>query len=278
MNKGLLNLKKIICLTLVLLLFSVPCVSFAAEQKGSLRVVVKDRNQVPVAGVEIFLYAVASPAGTLNADFVKAGVSREQLMAEKYNRSSAKTLYAYANKIEGITGEKRTTDSTGAAHYTGLQKGIYLVGIPEREGVDFNPFLLHVPTVINGVEEFYLMALPKVVVPGGGGGSGSEQPEQPEQPPADIEDPDIPLGDMEQPDIPEVKEDEVLGTEDVKEDEKNDGSLILEVEKIIPQTGVTRFPIWLLNGCGAVCILCGIILLHRNSEDDFDEEECDADA
>ena len=68
--------------------------------------------------------------------------------------------------------------------------------------------------------------------------------------PGNIDNPSIPMEDAE---IPQHK---------------------LEMDDpIIPQTGAVRYPIWLLNGMGSVCIRAGIFLLKKASLEDVDEED-----
>lgn len=138
--------KWLILLAVLLLLVNVPT-AWAAES-GSIQ----------VRGIEgaVLLYPVASPDGTLKDDF--AGVSSD-ILDETNPVSKAKALWAYA-QAEKLPGQTCQADAEGNALFSPLEQGLYLIGstaaVPE-----FDPFLVQVPTQINGKPVFHIEAKPK---------------------------------------------------------------------------------------------------------------------
>ena len=256
MNKAMQKLKKIISLAIVLVLFAMPCSAFAAE-KGSLQIVLKE------GGVQIVLYPVASADGTLNAEFAVTEIPAERMLNDRYGRKNARTLYGYA-KAEEVAGIGRTTDSNGVTHYTNLEKGIYLIGCAEEKGADFTPFLVKVPTVINGEAQYYLKATPKTVLPDGPSGKDPENPKDPEVP----KDPDVPKDPTPEPPVDPGTTSDPL--KPIPDPEIPNHTLEMD-EPIIPQTGAVRYPIWLLNGFGTLCIAAGILQLRKAGPEEFDD-------
>lgn len=138
--------KWLILLAVLLFLAAVPT-AWAAES-GSIQ----------VRGIEgaVALYPVASPDGTLKDDF--ANVSSDIL--DRTNAASkAKALWAYA-QAEKLPDQACQADAEGNALFSPLEQGLYLIGstaaVPE-----FDPFLVQVPTVINGKQVFHIVAEPK---------------------------------------------------------------------------------------------------------------------
>ena len=138
--------KWLILLAVVLFLAAVP--TALAAESGSIQ----------VRGIEgaVVLYGVASPDGTLKDDF--ANVSSDIL--DRTNAASkAKVLWAYAQaeKLPGLAGQ---ADGEGNALFAPLEQGLYLIGstasVPE-----FDPFLVQIPTEIDGKPVFHIEAKPK---------------------------------------------------------------------------------------------------------------------
>ena len=143
--------------------------------------------------------------------------------------------------------------------------------VSDGEGrAEMHPFLVRIPTVINGTESYYLKATPKTVLPGGSSADADkenpkedtkEEPkeelkEDPNEEPetsADAENADTPTKSIEDADVPYHK---------------------LEMDSsAIPQTGAVRYPIWLLNGFGAVCIIAGLFQLRKAASEETNEED-----
>ena len=138
--------KWLILLAVVLFMAAVPAAR--AAETGSIQ----------VQGIEgpVALYGVASPEGTVHADFaeVYAGIPGDEPAA-----SRAKILWAYA-QAEKLPDQACQADAEGNALFSPLEQGLYLIGstaaVPE-----FDPFLVQVPTVINGKQVFHIVAEPK---------------------------------------------------------------------------------------------------------------------
>ena len=253
MNKSMQKLKKNISLAIILVLLLLPCSVFAAEA-GSLQIVLKE------GGVQVALYPVASADGTLSAEFAAVDISADRMLAEKYGRKNAKILYQYALS-ENVAGTDHTTDSNGVTHYTDLAKGIYLIACADEQEVDFIPFLVKVPTVINGEAQYYLKATPKTITPGDSSGKDPE-PEDPKDQ-ENIKDPDVPRD-------PSADASPGNPTKPIPEPEVPNHTLEMD-DPIIPQTGAVRYPIWLLNGFGTLCIVVGILQLRKAEPEDFED-------
>lgn len=262
MNKQWKRIKRILTLAIMLVFTAIPCTAFAADA-GSLQIVLKK------GGTQVVLYPVASAEGVLNSDFAEVGISSDFLMKDQNGRKNAKKLYQHAVSAE-IDGVTHTTDSNGVTHYTNLAKGIYLIADADNENDAFEPFLVKVPTVINGEARYYLKATPKSVTPGGSSdekekpGDELSEPEIPKDPAVDIPDPEAPAG----------TDDSQNPLEPIPD--PNVPSHVLEMdEPIIPQTGMVRYPIWFLNGFGALFILVGIFQLRKGNLEDFEQDEED---
>ena len=253
MNKSMQKLKKSISFAIVLILLTLPCSAFAAET-GSLQIVLKK------GGVQVALYPVASADGILSAEFAAVDISADRMLAEKYGRKNAKILYQYALS-ENVAGTDHTTDSNGVTHYTDLAKGIYLIACADEQEADFIPFLVKVPTVINGEAQYYLKATPKTITPGDSSGKDPE-PEDPKDQ-ENIKDPDAPRD-------PSAEASPGDPTKPIPEPEVPNHTLELDAP-IIPQTGAVRYPIWLLNGFGTLCIVVGILQLRKAEPEDFED-------
>ncbi|MBR6541760.1 MAG: hypothetical protein IKT73_00995, partial [Anaerotignum sp.] len=253
MNKGILQLKKWMCLLLMTVFFVMPAVAYAGAEKGSLQVVLKG------SGHQVYLYPVAAADGTLTTDFSGAEISAGDMLTEKYGRKIAKTLSVYA-KQNNISGVGRTTDSNGAVHYTNLEKGVYLVVSAGNNGAEMQPFLVRIPTVINGTESYYLKATPKAVVPGGSssGGPEKEEPEEkpnekpeenPEEKPEEnpeenpTEEPGTIPQDPEAPSEPGNTGTPAKPIEPIEDEDIPHHRLEMD-DAVIPQTGAVRYPIW----------------------------------
>lgn len=146
----------------------------AAAEVGSLRV--KTKSEVSVT-----LYHVAEIDGTLTEEFSGADISKSSMTDSKDAVKNARTLleYAHNNDIEGLTQE---TDLLGSVLFDGLKEGRYLVSC--RQDHIFDPFLVSIPTVINGETLYRVKAEPKTSDPDPDDPTTPENPDKPE--------PDIP--------------------------------------------------------------------------------------
>lgn len=134
--------------------------AFAAGSVGSISVFLTDDSDLPVGGVGVTLHRVAEPDGTLTARFVGAGVDPAAMASGLDNAKNARTLADYA-AAQGISGTVRTTGSDGWARYDDLTEGIYLVLCSAGQSVTFAPYLVYLPTVINGTADYDVESFPK---------------------------------------------------------------------------------------------------------------------
>lgn len=141
--------KRGIRLLVALLCIMTLSVSVSAAQNGSLL----------IGGIEetVSLFRVADASGTLLPDFATAPV--ENLQEEINMVKNAKALAEYA-KQESLTGDERMPDATGNVSYTPLEEGTYLICSMASEA-EFNPFLVFIPTQINGEIIYDIKAKPK---------------------------------------------------------------------------------------------------------------------
>lgn len=138
--------KWLVLLTVLLLLAAVP--TAMAAETGSIQ----------VGGIKdtVVLYPVATPDGTLKDDFTDVS---SDILEETNAVYKAKALWAHA-QAKKLPGQARQADAEGNALFAPLEQGLYLIGstaaVPE-----FAPFLVQVPTVINGKQVFHIEAEPK---------------------------------------------------------------------------------------------------------------------
>ena len=125
----------------------------AAAQTGSLRLTVEG-----APGLEICLHYVADDNGTLTAEFSNAGITPGKMSDETELATNASQLRDYAVE-HSAAGMKKAVDAAGNADYTGLAEGCYLVYCVGN--TKFEPFLLLVPTTINGEAVYDIQAEPK---------------------------------------------------------------------------------------------------------------------
>lgn len=138
--------KWMILLAVLLLLTAVP--TARAAESGSIQ----------VCGIEgaVVLYPVATPDGTLKENFEDAA---SNIPDETNAVTAAKALWAYA-LAEKIPGQSCQADAEGNALFSPLEQGVYLIG-SAADVPEFAPFLVRVPTVINGKQVYHIEAAPK---------------------------------------------------------------------------------------------------------------------
>lgn len=132
------------CMMILLLLTLSPAA--LAAQSGSLEV--QDIDD-PVC-----LYRLTNGSGRVTEDFAGADIT----IPGEDPVATAKQLQSYA-KQHNLTG-KTARPTRGTAAFSPLEEGIYLVaslGQPE----EFDPFLVGIPTVINGEKVYHIEAKPK---------------------------------------------------------------------------------------------------------------------
>ena len=136
---------------------------------SSLQVMMKSGEE-PLSGINVAICCVAdstqqiglvtynSTPGFAGADAVFSDLTKEKNIA----LAASLNAYAHANRIERSA---KTTDSTGAATFTGLSAGLYMVAQMNPETSEFiiDPFLVPVPVQdnTNNSWEYNVTAYPK---------------------------------------------------------------------------------------------------------------------
>lgn len=197
-----------------------PVTALAAETPGRLRIVDIDS---PLA-----LYRVADAEGVLTAEFADAGV--EDITDSVQAVANARKLAAYGAQ-QGVPGWEQTPDETGTVCYDNLEEGLYLIrSLAEEE--EFKPFLVPIPTVINGEKIYHIDADPK---------AEETEPTEPTEPTES------------EPSEPTEPEETTVPTEPEPTDPGPN----------IPQTGNSVIPKYLLLAFGSLAVLLGLIDLIR---------------
>lgn len=169
-----------VVLLAVLVLFQMllPLPVFAQEQKGSLRLnchVSIDNRKIPLAGDTYAIVKVADADVQTGSspqlhyetekDFAQFSYNWAEL-ADEERREAAQTLADYAEKNSGLLTKVETTDANGTLMFSPLEAGMYLVvrtqvALANRACI-IDPFLVSIPTIVNGNLEYDLTSVPKV--------------------------------------------------------------------------------------------------------------------
>lgn len=131
---------------LLLLLLLMPVSAAAAAPTGSLLI---QEIEHPVC-----VYRVADSEGSLSRDF--AGCSLSYPFSDPVKAAKQLQVYAASNKLTGQT----AVPEKGEASFPQLEEGMYLVCSLRDKG-EFAPFLLNIPTQLNGKTIYHIQAKPK---------------------------------------------------------------------------------------------------------------------
>lgn len=286
MNILLRRLIAVLCAAVMLCAVAAPAL---AAKVGNISVEIKDDDDKPVVGFEVCIVKVADKNAKLIGDFKAASITPNKLKDEKNNAKNAKKLLAY---VDDAAAEKKATTTNGRLAFKNLEEGIYLIYDAGNDGHKFDPFLVKMPTVINGSADYDIVASPKIdpiTPPGGGGGGGgtpptptptpepSDDPNDPTPTPTPGDDPDdpdnptptpTPGGDPGDPGDPTPTPPPGGGGEGGGEEPGTPGGGGEGGEgegdpgiPTLPLTGVERRPIWALLGLGGVLIVAGVLQL-----------------
>lgn len=286
MNILLRRLIAVLCAAVMLCAVAAPAL---AAKVGNISVEIKDDDDKPVVGFEVCIVKVADKNAKLIGDFKAASITPNKLKDEKNNAKNAKKLLAY---VDDAAAEKKATTTNGRLAFKNLEEGIYLIYDAGNDGHKFDPFLVKMPTVINGSADYDIVASPKIdpiTPPGGGGGGGgtpptptptpepSDDPDDPTPTPPPGDDPDdpdnptptpTPGGDPGDPGDPTPTPPPGGGGEGGGEEPGTPGGGGEGGEgegdpgiPTLPLTGVERRPIWALLGLGGVLIVAGVLQL-----------------
>ncbi len=145
-----------------LLMLILSCAAALAAHTGSIRVTVTNMDDVPVPDLTVTLYTVVDSRGSLCHDFNynRTGLTRGMLLATPHSPEYARILARCAADY-AVAGDTRKTDTNGAAHYTDVNEGLYLV-VGQIGSVCFDPFLVPMPILVNDVPDYSIEATPKV--------------------------------------------------------------------------------------------------------------------
>ncbi|MCD8053559.1 MAG: LPXTG cell wall anchor domain-containing protein [Lachnospiraceae bacterium] len=224
------------------LLTAMSVTAFAAEvidadRTGSISVTMQDASGTVVEGGSLALYQVAvvyvdetlQNSYELTEDFTDSGVDLDELSDE----ALAETLEAYADSEALDAYQTAEIGEDGAAVFTELPVGIYLVVQTEAaDGYELvSSFVVTVPLSSDGTLIYDVDASPKVE-------AAEEIPEA-----ATVE---------------ETTEEETTEADETPDDET-------EVKKssVLPQTGAILWPIALMAGGGFVLLCAGGMLTFR---------------
>lgn len=171
-NKPPLFLRSITILLITVLLCSFcvfPCFAASDTHCGITVNVMygEEEENLPVADFELGLSQIAEVSGDdfVPTDaFADSGISLENL-TDKDNSQHAEEIYQYIRKNE-IPYMPAKSDSAGKAVFSDLNKGIYLVFSEEQQNYTFNPYIIFIPTIINGVELYRIDSAPKTGISG----------------------------------------------------------------------------------------------------------------
>lgn len=216
--------RKWICFLALLILFLLP-VSASAEQIGSLRVL---GIRYPVR-----LHHVFYMNGRFTEDFSGCPLILEPESLEK----DAKLLYDYTQQ-QNIPG-KTAIPANREAFFGHLEEGMYLIS-SVHDPAEFAPFLLMIPTELNGDYVYNVEAKPKV----------EDFPEDP-----DSTDPTAPPSDETTPG----------GT-------NTENNVIFQAgSSEIPQTGNSVIPQYVLLAVGTLLTLAGLYRVVTEKKENADD-------
>lgn len=157
---------------------------YAAENAGSVTIEyhgrTKDDTEINLSGAQFVLYKIGSfqeEKWTFSETFQNAGISLDYESASD-RKEQAEKLYAYAVE-QKIQGKTQKTDTSGVTTFDNLERGVYLIAQKEKlvydESEEYmtSPFLISIPTEVDGKEVDRVTVEPK---------SEWETPEKPEKP------------------------------------------------------------------------------------------------
>ena len=144
----------------------------AGSRTGSIQIIYKGRNssdkEVTLSGAKFSIFPIQYMKNdelVWEDGFKDSGISLQDTSAEAREKQ-AKRLFEHANK-SNVSGTTKVTDSLGYASFGELEEGIYLIaqignvdcGTDKFESA---PFLVNIPSEINGKTEYDVVIEPKV--------------------------------------------------------------------------------------------------------------------
>ena len=266
-----------VIIVLICLCSALPCV-VSGISLGSITIIVEKLiDDTPVPGYKIHFSSVADPEGYLDYEFEGVGISPADMLNEQLNAENAQKLHKFAVD-NSITGELAVCDSYGKVVFKNLDAGIFMVWPDEDNELSFLPYLIYLPTVINGNSIWDITSVPKVgeepapvpaptpaptltptpkpTTPSGPVIPGIDPSPSPSTSPLPTHTPDIEPTPTSSPGVeptptPTPTPAPTPGTE-VKPDKPQ-----------IPQTGINRLPALLLLAFGIGFVVVGTVIIVR---------------
>ncbi len=163
-KRQLLKLCLVFFLTVIMLLGSAK--AFAAEKTCCLTIkITSSDNTASQSALSVGLCKIASLQNgkyELTDAFSDSGISIESI-SKNINSNHNAEIYRYIteNKIPYITA---TTNSKSSAMFSNLDKGIYLVFCEHSQNLTFSPYIVFLPSVVNGNINYNVISEPKTII------------------------------------------------------------------------------------------------------------------
>ncbi|MBE6973421.1 MAG: Cna B-type domain-containing protein [Ruminococcaceae bacterium] len=149
-------------LALALSVFLIGTTTAFAAESCSLQIIMKDSAEEPVPYINVELLQVARGEGdacALTSAFADLEIGVQELLSSPSAEYADRVFqYAYVNEIDG---QVKHTSVHGTVDFQALEKGIYLVFERGGQMVAFQPYLVILPSEINGQLETEVFSIPK---------------------------------------------------------------------------------------------------------------------
>ena len=156
-------LKAILLLMAVLLaMMSVNAIRVAAlSPKGSLTVLLENKREEPISGMQVLLCKIADFDGyeyLPSMELASSGISIDGILSSP-DDYTARSVRDYI--VQHDVTAKETISLNGKAFFSDLDQGIWLAYCAEEQAYTFEPFLVFIPYTINGEMSLDLVSSPK---------------------------------------------------------------------------------------------------------------------
>ncbi|MGN0243358.1 MAG: Cna B-type domain-containing protein [Lachnospiraceae bacterium] len=173
MNVWIKQNKKLFSWTISLLVFMWIFVAVAAngnptvyaKETCTLSVMIQNKTEessFPVAGIEVDICQIASLDDSgeyqLTDSFLDSGVVIEELA--DYNAENAAVLKQYI-MVNDIPYQTQYTDASGRTMFSSLKQGIYVVFGAGNQSVNFHPYVIILPSIVDGNLLYHVESRPK---------------------------------------------------------------------------------------------------------------------
>lgn len=223
------------------------------EPTGSITVRVETLDgDIPIPGYKLHFARVADIEGVLTADFAGAMIPAKTMLDQSANAKNAERLLQHA-LLKGLGGTVFVCDDGGELRFDDLKAGIYMIVAGEDNELSFLPFLVYMPTVVNGLADWDVLALPK-----------ADEPDAPVPTPT-------PTPEQTSPPNPGVSPDPDVTPSPGPTVSPGPGGPVKPPS--LPQTGINRLPSTLLFVFGICFAVLGTVLIIRGGEKVEEEED-----